>query len=95
VLCCDGVWDLISRQEIAHACGMDSVAQASERLIGLALERGAHDNVTVLIVHVNGDLTELPKDKGRGGGGVGLLQRLGLARPKVAPVEEESDGEPT
>ena len=88
VLCCDGVWDLISRQEIAQACGMDSVAEASEHLIGLALERGAHDNVTVLIVRVNDHITELPKDKGRGGGG--LLQRLGLMRPKEqAPDETE------
>ena len=94
VLCCDGVWDLISRQEIAHACAIASVADGSEHLISLALERGAHDNVTVLIVRVNGEITELPKDKGRSGG-VGLLQRLGLARPRVAPVEEETDDEPT
>lgn len=79
VLCSDGVWDLVSRQEIAQACTQGSAAQGAEGLIALALTRGAPDNVTVLMVQVRGDLAEVPADAGRGSG-MGFLQRLGLVR---------------
>lgn len=91
VLCCDGVWDMVSRQEIAAACALPSVTDAAEKLISLSLERGAHDNITVLVVRVTGEIAELAADRGRGGG-MGFLQRLGLVRgkPAVEVVDEES-----
>ena len=82
VLCCDGVWDLVSRQEIADACALDDIAQAADHLIELSLERGARDNVSVIVVRITGEIQELPADKGRGGG-MGFLQRLGLVRGPV------------
>jgi protein phosphatase len=55
VLCCDGVWDLVSMREIAHATGKGA-AEGAEELIALALDRGAPDNVTVLVVVVSADV---------------------------------------
>ena len=96
VLCCDGVWDVVSRQEIAQICALPTVTEAAEKLIALTLERGAHDNVTVLVVRVLGDIPQLEADKGRTGG-MGFLQRLGLVRgpSKAAPAaEEDAEAEP-
>jgi protein phosphatase len=92
VLCCDGVWDMISAQEIAEACKEPSAADAAESLIALAFERGAHDNISVIVVHILGEITELAADKGRSGG-MGFLQRLGLVKGPVAeePTPDETD----
>lgn len=51
VLCSDGVWDLVSMREIADAV-KSSPAEAAEKLIATALERGAPDNVTVVVVRI-------------------------------------------
>lgn len=51
VLCSDGVWDLVSRAELVDATDA-SPAAAAERIVDLALERGAPDNATVLVVSV-------------------------------------------
>jgi protein phosphatase len=92
VLCSDGVWDLVSRQEIAEACSLEAVAESAESLISLSLDRGAPDNVTVLVVRVTSEITELAADKGRGGG-MGFLQRLGLVRgPAKTEVLDEEAG---
>jgi len=90
VLCCDGVWDMLSRQDIAAACALPDVGEAADRLIAQSLERGATDNVSVIVVRVTGEIAELAADKGRAGG-MGFLQRLGLVRGKPAAevVEEE------
>ena len=55
VLCCDGVWDLVSMREIAHATAKGP-ADGAEELIALALDRGAPDNVTVVVVVVSADV---------------------------------------
>lgn len=90
VLCSDGLWDLVSRQEIAAACSAAEVGDAADRLIAWALERGAPDNVTVLIARITGDVPLAVADRG-GSRGAGLLQRLGLARPtRLTGIAEES-----
>ena len=93
VLCSDGVWDLVSRQEIAQACALPSVAEGAEKLIALSLERGAPDNVTVLVVRVTGEIAQLVSDQGRSGG-MGLLQRLGLVRGPAKTEDAEEEPEP-
>jgi PPM family protein phosphatase len=85
VLCSDGVWDLVSRPEIAQACVLPQAADVADRLIALSLERGAPDNVTVLVVRVNDELAEAPADRGRATG-AGFLQRLGLVRGPAEPA---------
>jgi len=92
MLCSDGLWDLVSRQEIAQASALDSVDDAAEQLVAWALERGAPDNVTVLVVRIAGEIPQLEADKGRGGG-MAFLQRLGLVRGPVRtelPSEESA-----
>jgi protein phosphatase len=56
VLCSDGVWDLVSRTDIAEAVA-EPPDKAAEALVAEALGRGAPDNVTVIVVRV---LAELP-----------------------------------
>lgn len=52
VLCSDGLWDLVSMREIADAVRARP-ADASESLIASALDRGAPDNVTVVVVRIS------------------------------------------
>jgi serine/threonine protein phosphatase PrpC len=48
LLCSDGLYKELSNDEIAHTLNND--VRALDRLIMFALERGAHDNVTVVAV---------------------------------------------
>lgn len=60
ILCSDGLWDLVSRAEIAQAVAPlqrehEEARGAASTLVDLALERGAPDNVTVVVVAVTAD----------------------------------------
>jgi protein phosphatase len=63
VLCSDGLWEVVARHEIAEAASAigshdtPTVADATEVLVDLALQRKTPDNVTVLVVRVT---TERP-----------------------------------
>lgn len=71
VLCSDGLWDLVSRSEIAEATAGPTANVAAEALIDAALERGAPDNVTVIVARV---LEELPLPSGaRRSGPLGIF----------------------
>ena len=57
VLCTDGLWDMLARQEIADISGsLDresspaDVEEVVDRMVNTALERGATDNVTAVVV---------------------------------------------
>lgn len=60
VLCSDGLWDLISRQEIAEATNTADVDETAKILLKSALERGAPDNVTVIAVRITSELPVSP-----------------------------------
>lgn len=49
LLCSDGLYNEVLAAEMGEALGDASVEQAAGRLLGLALERGARDNVSVVI----------------------------------------------
>jgi protein phosphatase len=50
VLCSDGLYEVVKDDEIARVIGAQSTAEATcKALIALALERGAPDNVTVVV----------------------------------------------
>ncbi len=72
VLCSDGLWDSVSRQELADIAGRiggDTVAtpvEAADRLVDLALKRDAPDNVTVVVVHVTSSRPIPPTGTRRG-----------------------------
>ena len=61
VLCSDGVWDMVSRPDIAEVVGaigstdLPTPADAARRLVHTAIKRGATDNVTAVLVRVTSD----------------------------------------
>ncbi len=68
VLCSDGLWDLVSRHEIAHAVQAlqrehEEARGAASTLVDLALERGAPDNVTAVVVAVTADPPVAPESR--------------------------------
>lgn len=54
VLCSDGLWDLVAPAEIATAVTALGPDAAADALIGTALDRGAPDNVTVIVARIVG-----------------------------------------
>jgi PPM family protein phosphatase len=53
LLCTDGLWSLVSEQEIAAALSVGTPTESSAALVKMALDRGGPDNITVLILRVN------------------------------------------
>lgn len=51
VICSDGLTNHVSDEEILAYSAGNSPQQACDQLIALTLDRGAHDNVTVVVVH--------------------------------------------
>jgi protein phosphatase len=50
VLCCDGLSNLVEDQEILQLVEEAPLAEAPERLVALANERGGDDNITVIVI---------------------------------------------
>jgi len=53
VLCTDGLWSLIAEQELGRIVQADTPAESCRLLVRMALERGAPDNITVLVLRVS------------------------------------------
>jgi serine/threonine protein phosphatase PrpC len=51
LLCSDGLYKEVSEAEIERVLGEGDCAEVCRRLIEMARERGARDNVTVVVVH--------------------------------------------
>ncbi len=54
VLCCDGLSNLVTDAEILEIASGTRLADAPERLVALANERGGDDNITVIVVRIDG-----------------------------------------
>jgi protein phosphatase len=54
VLCCDGLSNLVTDPEILEIAGGSPLGEAPEKLVALANERGGDDNITVIVVKVDG-----------------------------------------
>jgi len=52
VLCTDGLWSVVGEAELASVALAEPPAEACVKLVNAALERGAPDNVTVIILRV-------------------------------------------
>lgn len=52
VLCTDGLWGVVSEEEIVTAVNASSAAESCSVLVKLALERGGPDNITVQVLRV-------------------------------------------
>lgn len=55
VLCSDGLANLVTNTEIRDAVYDNFLRDAPRALVSLANERGGDDNVTVIVLYVNGD----------------------------------------
>ncbi len=55
VLCCDGLSNMLEDREIMEVAAGTPLAEAPEKLISLANDRGGDDNITVIVVRVEGD----------------------------------------
>jgi protein phosphatase len=60
LLCCDGLWDVVARAEIANAVGelsktLRHPSELAEYLVDTAIQRRSADNVTALVVQVTSD----------------------------------------
>lgn len=53
LLCSDGLTNEIHNQEIENILGREACQKSTEHLISRSLERGARDNVTVVVAHAN------------------------------------------
>ncbi|WP_119459019.1 protein phosphatase 2C domain-containing protein [Rhodospirillaceae bacterium SYSU D60014] len=54
LLCSDGLTKMLSDREIAEVLARTSTTEAAEALVGVALERGASDNVTTVVIQCRG-----------------------------------------
>jgi len=52
LLCSDGLSDVVSHNEIQKVLMSETCQESANALIALALDRGAPDNVTVIVVHM-------------------------------------------
>ncbi len=53
LLCSDGLTDMVSQQEIAEVLRSSSPPDVcTQKLVDLALDRGGHDNVTVMVLRI-------------------------------------------
>ncbi|HXW12873.1 MAG TPA: Stp1/IreP family PP2C-type Ser/Thr phosphatase [Terriglobia bacterium] len=53
VLCTDGLWGLVGDDELEHTVAAMRPADACRALVGLAKERGGHDNITVQVLRLD------------------------------------------
>src|SRR5487761_1450787 len=66
VLCSDGLWSELSREEIADTVGAAIAPEvAADALIHIALARQAADNVSVVVIRVDGPLEAPVPARGR------------------------------
>jgi protein phosphatase len=55
VLCSDGLTDMVSEPEILAIAGSQEPKRAAAALVNLANGNGGHDNITVIVIRVDGD----------------------------------------
>jgi len=66
VLCSDGLWSELTREEIASEVGADlDPGTVAASLIQVAIARGAPDNVSVVVARVAGPVETPAPDRGR------------------------------
>ena len=54
LLCCDGLSNLVDDDEILEAVEESSLEEAPRKLIQIANDRGGDDNITVVLIRVQG-----------------------------------------
>ena len=54
LLCTDGLWGVVGDQDLARVVETNPPAEACQKLVNMALERGGPDNITLLVLRVSG-----------------------------------------
>lgn len=62
LLCTDGVWGTVPAPQLAAVVGRLPPQAAAEQLLRLALQAGAPDNATAVVVHVTGEPVDAERD---------------------------------
>jgi PPM family protein phosphatase len=52
LLCTDGLWSMVSEDEMGDAATAGTPSQACQALVGKAKERGGPDNITLQLIHI-------------------------------------------
>ena len=68
LLCSDGLTGLVSDKEIAAIIGCNEIEPAAQKLFDLTMQRGAPDNVTLILAEV-ADATQVIMPAGNPGDG--------------------------
>jgi serine/threonine protein phosphatase PrpC len=58
MLCSDGLYDLINDLEIGKIMSLEPISLSGEILLGLAKERGGHDNITLILIEAQESTAE-------------------------------------
>ncbi|MBP3368101.1 MAG: serine/threonine-protein phosphatase [Clostridia bacterium] len=59
LMCSDGLWEVLEEEDIINILSMDiQAASMVDALVELALERGAHDNISACVCMTEGDSEE-------------------------------------
>jgi len=53
LLCTDGLWSLVGEQDLGRVAQSYSPAEACHKLVGMAIDRGAPDNITVQLLRIS------------------------------------------
>ena len=53
LLCTDGLWGLVGDADLARVVQSNPPAEACQKLVAMALERGGPDNITLLVLRVS------------------------------------------
>lgn len=53
LLCTDGLWGVVGDPDLARVVQTNPLADACQKLVAMALERGGPDNITVLVLRVS------------------------------------------
>jgi serine/threonine protein phosphatase PrpC len=53
LLCTDGLWGLVGDPELSGVVQTNPPAEACQKLVSMALERGGPDNITVMVLHIS------------------------------------------
>ncbi len=90
LLCSDGLHGLVNSSEMAEVINNHDIEAAADRFIELALERGAHDNVTVIVAAADGGA---PRSMTRRPMPAGSSEPLGdTTEPRLKPSADRSMG---
>lgn len=53
LICSDGLTDMLTKEDIESILSQDSVNEANEQLVKMALEKGGNDNITSILCQIN------------------------------------------